>query len=133
MTLSALDTELIKILLWVVADLLVALIAIWQSETQICRCKKMCYFVLEFSLVSIAVTAYFQIVSVINIILVQLLVLCTWKHGFHFYFEHHLSFPWHVLIIHSFIQDMLEEGKDFLRQPFYRWRFPKCIFFKNWA
>ena len=35
MTLSALDTVLIKILLWVVADLLVALIAIltkWNSD-----------------------------------------------------------------------------------------------------
>ena len=70
MTLSALDTVLIKILLWVVADLLIALIAILTKWNQICRCKKMCYFALEFSLVSIVVTAYFQIVSVINIILV---------------------------------------------------------------
>ena len=132
MTLSALDTELIKILR-VVADLLVALIAIWQSETQICRCKKnvlFCFGILTSFYCGYCLFPDCQCDQYHTCLASCSVHLKTW---FPFLFWTSPELPWHVLIIHSFIQDMLEEGKDFLRQPFYRWRFPKCIFFKNWA
>ena len=110
MTLSALDTELIKILLWVVADLLVALIAIltkWKERfVDVKKCAILfwnshlsfyCGYCLFPDCQSDQYHTCFASCSV---------HLKTW-------------FPFlHVLIIHSFIQDMLEEGKDFLQQPF---------------
>ena len=69
--------------------------------------------------------------SISYLIISFLFCACTWKHGFHFYFEHRLSFPWYILIIHSFIQDMLEEGKDFFTTTILQVEVPKMHFFEK--